>query len=1043
MTVRSRRWLIAGGLAVVLTGIAVAILASQLCLSAWLFQGIEVDQCPDGRFRQTVSLQVYGLARERTGTVNMWATAHGAGKEYPGQQLTARVERSEAELLLVDSAGKETPLAPEKKWEHVGGGMITGQVKLPALPDGDYKLRARVTTPLGTDSAEAPLPLYAPARIHVLTDRPLYEPGHRVQFRAVALRAKDLGPLDGRPGTWAVVDPSGEVVLEERAPVGAWGVVSGTFPLDRGAPTGEWRVRWMSGAASGEASFQVEPFTLPRFSVEASSPQPFWRAGEVPTVEGQVVYSSGAPVAGAKVSLVWNHGGAWPPPTEWFERELPKEVKTDAAGRFKLSLPRVPADLRGQATLFAQLAAVDPAGDTVRGAVSLLLSEDALAVSAVTELEGGLVANYSNRVYLRATTADGQVLPGAELLVKRAWDPRDPGVRAVADEDGVAALQLDPGVPVNVVVPAMPVRLPPPPPPVELAGMQDLLAGDEEEGTLQDQIAIERWVPAFFPCTRFIPSETASAEVSLAIRVGTGGTVADVVSGQGRLRSCLAEVARTRTLPAGRERMLTLTLQLLRPQLPSLELEVETAAGESEYGYIHAALREAALDARACLPAKLSVSSKVPAVLRWRTRAGQSPVEVGWGSAPKEEGVTMLSSAALPCIQARFNRISLQRSAEELEEGEVSGEVKATQDAMGVAFLTAEPAYSEAQGGRPMDTTKLGYELVVSARVEGKEVGSTKFFLPPAQLPPQRLRANPVLAKAGDEVRVEMLRGPGFSGALPEKLFMDAGDKRLESKVEKSARTASFRLPADFEGWAQVQWGTATARVYVAPRAQLAVELAPEKPAYAPGEIARLQLRTRVDGREGPAAVGLFGVDESMAQLAPLLGLGAMGGLRPSPTIPSPAFGVLDGQALAMGRIRGANAAAAALLKVSDVPRPEEVEPSQELLAQSAFEPEVELTEPFYRVLAELTTQVRTWEEKAPEGETLSPAGMAKLWEQALAACEKRGEPVTDAYGRRLKLSRLPPDLLFLTDPRVVVVGGTRLSEDVEDWGAWIAREVP
>jgi hypothetical protein len=1039
MTVRSRRWLFASGLGVVLAGVAVAFMASRLCLSAWLFQGVEVERCPDGRFRQTVSLQVHGLARERTGTVTVWATAHGAGL-YRGHELTARVRRAEAQLLLLDAAGKETPLAPEKKWEDTGSGALSAQVKLPALPDGDYTLRARVTTPLGTDSVDAPLPLYAPARIHVLTDRPLYEPGHRVQFRAVALRARDLSPLDGRPGTWSVVDPSGEVVLEERAPAGPWGVVSGAFPLDRGAPTGAWRVRWMSGAASGEAAFQVEPFTLPRFSVEAASPRPFWRAGEVPAVEGQVLYSSGAPVAGAKVSLQWGHSGAWPPPREWLDRELPREARTDAAGRFRVSLPRVPEDLRGQSTLSAQVTAVDPAGDAVRGGVSLLLSEEALAVSAVTELEGGLVANYSNRVYLRATTADGQVLPGAELLVRRAWDPRDPGVRAVADEDGVAALQLDPGVPVNVVIPAMPVRLPPPPPPVALAGVEDLLAGDSEEASLRDQVVLERWLPAFFPCARFISPEDESAQVSLGIRVGTSGAVADVVSLPDRLGACLAEVARTRTLPPGRERMLSLTLQLINPQLPTLAVDVSTAAGEPQG--VHEALREAALDARACLPAKLAVGSKAPAVLRWRTRAGQPQVEVAWGPAPKEEGEVMLSSAVLPCLQARFTRLSLQRV--EPEEEEEYGGRKAEQDAMGVAFLTAQPAYSEEQGGRrPMDTTRLGYELVVSARVEGGEIGTTKFFLPPAQLPRQRLRATPVLAKAGEEVRVELLRGPGFSGTLPEKLFLEAGATRLESPVEKAARVASFRLPAGFEGWARVQWGGAIARVYVAPRAQLAVEVAPEKPAYAPGEVARLLLRTRVDGKEGPAAVGLFGVDESMAQLAPLPGPGAMGGVRPAPAVHTPAFGVLDGQALAMGRIRGANAAAAALLRVSEVPRLEDVEPAQELLAQGSFEPDVELTEPFYRVLAELTAQVRTWEQKAPEGETLSPAGMAKLWEQALAACERRGEAVTDAYGRRLRLSQLPPDLLFLTDPRVVVVGGTRLSEDVEDWGAWIAREAP
>ncbi len=269
------------------------------------------------------------------------------------------------------------------------------------------------------------------------------------------------------------------------------------------------------------------------------------------------------------------------------------------------------------------------------------------------------------------------------------------------------------------------------------------------------------------------------------------------------------------------------------------------------------------------------------------------------------------------------------------------------------------------------------------------------------------------------------------------------GDATLEADVEKPGTAARFRLPKDFEGWAEATWDGAVARVYVAPRAQLALEVAPDKEAYAPGELAHLQVRTRVDGKEGPAAVGLFGVDESLSQLTALPGPDALDRMRPAPTVSSPAFGVLDGTALAMGRIRGANAAAATLLRVGGVPPREGGAPPVSLAVRSTFDPDVELTEPFYRVLAELTVQVRAWEQSAPEGETLSPAGMAKLWNQALEACEKRGEAVTDAFGRELKLSRLPPELLALTDPRAVVVSGTRLPEDVENWGAWVAREAP
>ncbi len=288
-----------------------------------------------------------------------------------------------------------------------------------------------------------------------------------------------------------------------------------------------------------------------------------------------------------------------------------------------------------------------------------------------------------------------------------------------------------------------------------------------------------------------------------------------------------------------------------------------------------------------------------PMSLRWRVRPGKREVELGWVPAAKEEGVAQLTGSVVSCLQARFARLTLpatwQGEEDEDEDGEASG------DMMGVVHFAARPAYAEEAEAQAQATTRVGYELMVSAQVEGKDTGSTKLFLPPTQIPAQRLRANARARARGRRGALELLRGPGFNGALPEKLFMDAGPKRLESKVDKASRAASFRLPADFEGWAEVQWGTAIARVYVAPRAQLALEVSPEKPAYAPGELARLQVRTRVDGKDGPAAVGLFGVDEGMAQLAPLPGPTALSNLRPAPTVSNPAFGVLDAQALPWG----------------------------------------------------------------------------------------------------------------------------------------------
>jgi hypothetical protein len=45
---------------------------------------------------------------------------------------------------------------------------------------------------------------------------------------------------------------------------------------------------------------------------------------------------------------------------------------------------------------------------------------------------------------------------------------------------------------------------------------------------------------------------------------------------------------------------------------------------------------------------------------------------------------------------------------------------------------------------------------------------STTLFVNPGITPPLRLRATPVLAKPGENVTVELLRGPEYSGELPK-----------------------------------------------------------------------------------------------------------------------------------------------------------------------------------------------------------------------------------------------------------------------------------
>ncbi|HVV83513.1 MAG TPA: MG2 domain-containing protein [Kofleriaceae bacterium] len=1007
-------------IAVVVAGVALFVV--------WLKLGAG-DDWPDhdGKLRQTVAVEADGLRRGGPGTLVLTATAAYTPKAADRVEHVNVPRFSSIALTLVDAAGKATPLALTKQRRERGS--TRGTLVLPDVPDGDYKLHLAYKTRLGPGELDLPLALYAPARIHVITDRPLYEPGNVVRFRAVALRAHDLTPLDDRPGTWVVTDPSGAVLLEERAPAGPWGVVAGSFPLDAEADPGDWRVAWRSGDAVDEVHFAVRKFTLPRFRVEASAERPFYGRLDKPVVRGQVVYSSGAPVAGAQLDLTWQAAGAWPPPTAWLTDLLPKHATAAANGRFELDLPEIPADLDGQATLVARISAVDPAGDRVEGAASVLMSSDRIAVSAVTEIGDGLVGGTNNRVYLRVTTPDGRVIPDATIHVKRAWQADDPGVDAQLDVDGVASLQLDPGPPVNVVIPAMPYRAPPPTPAVTRDDPEELIGGDG--ATLADQVELDRWLAALAPCARWYQDDDAAVQVG--VRAAASGALTLVASGaQSPLATCVVDVLRGQRLPAGGERLYSIDFTFTDPPLPKLDASVESALAPPDD--FAAKVATMALRARDCLP--LDGDGSLARMLPWQIHAGSKEVTFApWVVDPTASEASAWSAAAVACATQR------------LAGAHVTLDDKAAADALGVVRFTVEPAAGAGGASRPQPTTMLGYELLVTADLpdESATRPSTRLRLGPGTVPPLRLRVAPVLAAAGDLVSAELIRGPDFASsgrALPKELDLTCRKGVVKEKLD-DRHQATFTIPAAADGWCKIEGGGLRALVYVKPKNDLAVAIAPTRGSYAPGQQADLQVKTLVGGQGAPAAVGLFGVDDSLGQLVTLPDADDLGRVRPQVTTTSPAFGSLDGQALTLGRIRGANAAAATVLRVGDVPADAELDAVVSARAETHFDAIEELTDHFYGVLAELHAQTRAWEASAPAGEQMKPATMARLWKQALAACAARGEPVVDAYGRKLRLYRLPPDLLALTDPRQVVIVGTRLPEDVEDWAAWVAKEKP
>jgi hypothetical protein len=737
-----------------------------------------------------------------------------------------------------------------------------------------------------------------------------------------------------------------------------------------------------------------------------------------------VVYSSGAPVADAKLELAWQINGGWPAPTTWMKEEggLPRKATTKANGRFKLELPKIPADLQGRVTMSARVVATDPAGDRVEAGTAVLLSEDLIQAQAQTNLGDGLVQGFNNRMYLRVTTADGRALPGAKVNVKRAWIPTDKGLDTTLDEDGVGRVQLDPGPPVSIVIPPQPVRTIPRKKStiVRYSGIDDHLTGAEP--TMKDMVALEQWLAPLERCAKF-KTEGDGDNQYLALHVAPSGAIVASMASDNAAARCALGAVRGKRLPPGQARFFTIELAYNDNHLPALEAAAENAIGEADLG---SAFVPSQIAARDCLPK--AYEGDLDQVFVWQVRKGQKNLTGTWTKAPDSEPTP---AAVTACVKRSVRNLTLDEPAEESD--------------MGVAIFSVNAAEveQEAKANKPRPTIMVGYELLVSVEVNGESQGTTKLRMKPGSVPPLRLRATPVMAKAGEEVHLELIRGPDYSGDVPDYMMWSNDGKSDTFKVDVKTRKATFKLPDDAEGWYEFRADNARSLVYVSGATQLAVSVKPEKNKYAPGEKARLLINTSISGAGASAGVGLFGVDQSLGQLVPLPGPDALSGLRPHANMNQSALGNLDAQALAMGRVRGAHAAEAVIMRVGSIPTPAETDVAVSGSAATLFDPVAETVPRFYAILEELYRQTYAWEKSTKADRKMTPETMVEMWNKALDQIAKDGGETNDAFGRRMRLHRLPDDLLMLADPRQVVSDGGRLPEDVENWVKWVKNRRP
>ncbi len=299
--------------------------------------------------------------------------------------------------------------AKDAKAHELYAGKVTGeadiQLPVPAVEAGTYTLEVNTRSALGQEKLERQVRVKSEARILLVSDRPIYQPGHVIHLRALALRPFDLRPVEKAPILFEVEDAKGNKVFKKSLTTSDFGVAAVDFQLADEVNMGDYQLKAALGEHRAQKTVTVKRYVLPRFKVQVTSDKRFYLPKEKVNGSVQVDYFFGKPVAGGKVEIT----------AETFDVAFRKfqtwNGKTDANGhaKFEIQLPDyfVGQPLqKGNALVKLEVKVTDTAdhGETITRTYNV--SDQPIRVSLIPE-SGRLVPGMQNRVFAAAIYPDG------------------------------------------------------------------------------------------------------------------------------------------------------------------------------------------------------------------------------------------------------------------------------------------------------------------------------------------------------------------------------------------------------------------------------------------------------------------------------------------------------------------------------------------------------------------------------------------------------------------------------------------------------------
>jgi alpha-2-macroglobulin len=255
---------------------------------------------------------------------------------------------------------------------------------------------------------------FTKTKVYVVTDRPVYRPGHTVYFKGTARSPSGLAPLANESVEVQITDPDGNELYSETLTSDEYGSFNGEITLASEPPLGYYNILVTVQGEDSYGSFEVQEFQKPEYRVTVTPEKENVVQGETAKFTINAEYLFGGGVAGGKVSYAVLEQPFYYWGYRWFYDSYPygyggevtdrQEGTLDADGNLVVEVPMPRKDYDYQLTL--QVGVTDEARREISASGSVTVYRSSIVLDIRAESYAYEVGETA-LVTIRANDIDG------------------------------------------------------------------------------------------------------------------------------------------------------------------------------------------------------------------------------------------------------------------------------------------------------------------------------------------------------------------------------------------------------------------------------------------------------------------------------------------------------------------------------------------------------------------------------------------------------------------------------------------------------------